>query len=227
MSALKAVLDGAAAFVEGIGEGRRPSPQLWGQARRIFAGFWPVPSREDWGEAGGDDAASGAEGEDGEGVATRGARAATLLVRDAAWVVWAAARDARQREAQQGEGVARRRAGDEEGGSDEEDADETTPTARGKTSRMTRNRGAAGTREAAGQGGTGTATRGRRATEDGGRARAHRRRGAMTAGGRHLRAGPTRAGGGRRAARRRGAGRGRSRCHRDTLTATGRHWRRT
>ena len=76
------------------------------------------------GEAGGDDAASGAEGEEGEGVATRGARAATLLVRDAAWVVWAAARDARQREAQQGEGVARRRAGDEEGGSDEEDADD-------------------------------------------------------------------------------------------------------
>ena len=124
MSALKAALDGAAAFVEGLGEGRRPSPQLWDQARRIFTGFWPVPSREDWGEAGGDDAASGAAGEDGEGVATRGARAATLLVRDAAWVVWAAARDARQREAQQGEGGARRRAGDEEGGSDEEDADD-------------------------------------------------------------------------------------------------------
>ena len=38
--------------------------------------------------------------------------------------MWAAARDARQREAQQGEGGARRRAGDEEGGSDEEDADD-------------------------------------------------------------------------------------------------------
>ena len=124
MSALKAALDGAAAFIEGLGEGQRPSPQLWDQARRIFTGFWPVPSREDWGEAGGDDAASGAAGENGEGVATRGARAATLLVRDAAWVVWAAARDARQREAQQGEGGARRRAGDEEGGSDEEDADD-------------------------------------------------------------------------------------------------------
>ena len=228
MSALKAVLDGAAAFVEGIGEGRRPSPQLWGQARRIFTGFWPVPSREDWGEAGGDDAASGAEGEDGEGVATRGARAAALLVRDAAWVVWAAARVTRGsgrhsrerglRGAAQGmkrEGATRR-------------TRTTTPTARGKTSRMTRNtRGAAGTREGAGQGGTGTATRGRRTTGDGGRARAHRRRGAMAADGRHLRAGPTRASGGRRAARRKGAGRGRSRCHRDTLTAAGRPWRRT
>ena len=41
-----------------------------------------------------------------------------------AWVVWAAARDARQWEAQAGEGVGQRRAVDEEGGSDEEDADD-------------------------------------------------------------------------------------------------------
>ena len=92
---------------------------------------------------------------------------------------------------------------------------------------MTRTRGAAGAREGAGQGGTGTATRGRRTTEDGGRARAHRRRGAVAADGRHLRAGPTRASGGRRAARHRDAGRGRSRCRRDTLTAAGRPWRQT
>ena len=78
-SALRAALDEAAAFVESIGEGRRPPPRLWDQARRIFTGFWPTPAREDWGEAGGGDAVSGAEGEGEEGVATRGARTATLL----------------------------------------------------------------------------------------------------------------------------------------------------
>jgi hypothetical protein len=78
MSALRAALDEAAAFVESIGEGQRPPPRLWDQARRIFTGFWPTPAREDWGEAGEGDAVSGAEGEGEEGVATRGARTRRL-----------------------------------------------------------------------------------------------------------------------------------------------------